>query len=189
MFAAAIHLWQSEKPAHWFSFNLTPVATAKLMRDPSRFLESLGRALKRELKRRGIELPDLIFGVDMDWGKRLHLHGAFGAVPELLPAIGAAMKQAWGKQEGPGSQYQLKIKPVWSEGWAYYLTRNQRRVSPIIGETVTITKPLRREARSTYDRIRTIISDASELIDGGWAKDDLEAMEVLDMGNGLLSSD
>jgi hypothetical protein len=184
-FAAVLDLSFAGKAAHAFNFNLTPEAIDKAMSQPKRFLESLKRLLDRELARAGIHLPNYLFSVDMDYDKRLHLHGAFDAAPELLPAIGAAMKKAWGEQEGPGKKYQLKFKPLYSEGWAYYLTRNRRRVTKIIGATVAITHPLRRDARSTYNRLRTIIGDASELIDSGLAKDDLEALELLDMGMGL----
>jgi hypothetical protein len=188
-FAATVALLVAEKPAHAFSFNLTSDATADLMRDPKRFLDSLKRAFDRELKRRGIDLPNYIFGVDQDWDKRLHLHGAFGDVPpELLPAIRDAMKKAWGEQHGPGKQFQLKIEPLYNggrRGWGDYITKNRRRFSKIIGETVTITNSLRREASSTYDRIRSIIGEASELIGSGYVDDEHVALEIIDMGNGL----
>jgi hypothetical protein len=181
-FAATLALRLAGRPAHAFTFNLTPDAEAKLKRYPSRFVESLRRAFNRELERRGIQLSHCLFSVDMEWDKRLHLHGAFLADPEQLPAIREAMKAAWGRWDGPGSHKQLRIDRLYSEDWANYITRNRRRVTKMIGETITITHPLRRLAKSDYVRVCTIIGEACEIMESGIAKDAIEALELLDMG-------
>lgn len=154
---AAGALLIADKPAHAFSFNLTPEATAAALAHQGGFVDRLKRRLDGELKRAGLVIPYL-FAVDIDWDKRLHVHGAFTADLERVLAIKGAMLKAWGEASGPARRYQTDFDCLNDDGWATYCMRNQRKVAKIIGpRTFTVTQPLTREAKSTYEEARRIM--------------------------------
>lgn len=156
--AATAALQLSDKPAHAFTFNLIPEAIEAALSNPAGFLDHLKRLFDRELKRAGLDLP-YWFAIDIDYDKRLHIHGAFAAVLEHHPAIRSIMKAAWGEWKGAGKHKQLLFSPQpCDDGWADYCLRNQRKVAKIIGpRTFTITRSLQREAQWTYSEIRRIM--------------------------------
>ena len=156
--AATAALQLSDKPAHAFTFNLVPEAIEAALANPAGFLDHLKRLFDRELKRAGLDLP-YWFAIDIDYDKRLHIHGAFAAVLEHHPAIRNTMKAAWGEWKGAGKHKQLLFSPQpCNDGWADYCLRNQRKVAKIIGSrTFTITRSLQREAQWTYSEIRRIM--------------------------------
>lgn len=155
--AATIALQVLEKAVS-FTFNLTPDRINKCMMKPDQFLEGLKRDLDRVLKRRFSSIPLYWFAVDITRKGRLHLHGAIEADPDRLESLGDAMRSAWGKWEGRGVDHQLD----WNEqrcddDWATYCLRNRSAVRKLIGDrTMTITTPLRREAKEVYEEIRRI---------------------------------
>jgi hypothetical protein len=157
--AATVALQTSEKPAHAFTFNLTPKAIAKATDSPTGFLDPLKRSLDLEVKRRALPYW---FAIDLDDNGRLHIHGAFAADPSELPAIRDAMKAAWGEWEGPGKHKQVLFKTPCDDGWATYSLRNQRKVAKIIGpRTFTINHLLRRKAEWVYTEIRRIMRETA----------------------------
>ncbi|MCP2209461.1 hypothetical protein [Bradyrhizobium diazoefficiens] len=153
--AATAALQIADKPAYAFTFNLTSKAREKALTHPRGFLESLKRSLDKQLARAGVRLP-YWFCIDRDRDGRLHIHGAFGAVTEneVLKEI---MRRAWGEAPERGRQFQIKIVPLRDDGWATYATRNHRRVSKVIGQTLTVTRALQQEAEQTYSEVRRIM--------------------------------
>jgi hypothetical protein len=164
---AAAALLIAETPAVAFTFNLTPEAIEKAKGHPAGFLDSLKRSFDKELKRAGIVLP-YWFVVDTDKDGRLHIQGA--VLPPQpsergMQALREAMKAAWGEWQGPGKHKQLRFKELYSDGWAIYCMRNQRKVAKVIGpRTFTVTQPLGRDAKWVYGEVRRIMRlDASPL--------------------------
>lgn len=159
VFAAAA-LLIAETPAVAFTFNLTPEAIERAKGDPAGFLDSLKRSFDKELKRAGIVLP-YWFVVDTDKDGRLHIQGATLPPSTSLRAmlnLRNAMKAAWGEWQGPGKHKQLCFKPLYSDDWASYCMRNQRKVAKVIGpRTFTVTQPLGRDAKWVYGEVRRIM--------------------------------
>jgi hypothetical protein len=158
--AATAALQIADKPAYAFTFNLTTKAREKALTHPRGFLESLKRSFDKQLARAGVRLP-YWFCIDRDWDGRLHIHGAFEAVIQN-DALKEIMWAAWGRWSGVGLQFQIWIdrKPC-DDGWATYSMRNHSRVSKLIGQTFTVTRPLQQEAQWTYSEIRGIMSSSS----------------------------
>jgi hypothetical protein len=53
---------------------------------------------------------------------------------------------------------QLRFRTLFSDDWATYCIRNQRKVARIIGpRTLTVTQPLTRDANWAYDEVRRIL--------------------------------
>lgn len=111
------------------------------------------------LARAGLSLP-YWFCLDTDRDERLHIHGAFAAHPELVPAIRSAMTKVWGQWTNPGKHLQLVVKPC-DEGWVGYAMRNQKRVAKIVGKR-TFTIKDRAGAEQTYSTIRRIMAGYSQ---------------------------
>jgi hypothetical protein len=152
----------AETPAVAFTFNLTPEAIEKAKGQPAGFLDSLKRSWDKELKRAFGSVFPYLFAIDIEDG-RLHIHGAFlppAMSLRTIRKIRATMKDAWGKQEGPGARKQLRFKKLFSDDWAFYFMRNRRKVAKIIGpRTFTITRPLQRDAQRVYSEIRRIMRE------------------------------
>jgi hypothetical protein len=150
----------AETPAVAFTFNLTPEAIEKAKGQSAGFLDSLKRSLDKELKRAFGTVFPYWFAIDIE-GDRLHIQGAFlppAMSLRTIRKIRETMKAAWGKWKGPGARKQLRFKKLFSDDWAIYCMRNQRKVAKIIGpRTFTITRPLQRQAEWTYSEIRRIM--------------------------------
>lgn len=155
--AATIALQVLERAVS-FTFNLTPERIAEGMKKPDHFLEGLKRDLDRVFKRRFGSVPLYWFSLDINRKGRLHLHGAIEADRSGLPSLGEAMKSAWGEWKGRGVDHQLDWNAqLCNDDWATYALRNRSAVRKIVGDrTMTITTPLRREAKETYEEIRRL---------------------------------
>lgn len=150
-------LGESEARPFSFSLNLTPEREREALRHPKGFTACLRLQIERDLKRAGLELPYLWFAVDIE-GDRLHLHGGLLAPPEDIEVIKAALCRSGGSQKGKGAAYQLDIQPRCDHGWATYAIRNRGKVRKVIGgHTVSISQPLRSQARWLYEQYRTIM--------------------------------
>jgi hypothetical protein len=156
LFSASLDIMTTPASAPYaFSFNLTPEAITKAKASPAGALDHLKRNLDKTLSRAGLSLP-YWFALDIDREERLHIHGAFAAHPELVPAIRSAMTKAWGQWEGAGKHHQLVVKPC-DERWAGYAIRNQKRVAKIVGKR-TFTIKNRAGAEQTYSAIRRMMA-------------------------------
>lgn len=160
--AATYALQLEETGAVAFTFNLTPKTIESAKIASAGFLDALKRDFDRELKRAfDGDVPPYWFAVDIDKEGRLHLHGAFSPPNNSQPVLDKirdTMKRAWGRWDGPGTNKQVLFKPLFSDQWATYCVRNERRVAKIIGQRVcTINQPLRREARWAYEETRRIM--------------------------------
>jgi hypothetical protein len=156
LFSASLDIMTTAESAPYaFSFNLTPEAITKAKASPAGALDHLKRSLDKVLSRAGLSLP-YWFALDIDREERLHIHGAFAAHPELVPAIRSAMTKAWGQWEGAGKHHQLVVKPC-NERWAGYAIRNQKRVAKIVGKRVFTIKN-RAGAEQTYSIIRSTMA-------------------------------
>lgn len=160
LFSATLDIMTTPETAPYaFSFNLTPEAVTKAKSAPAGALDHLKRNLDKTLSRAGLSLP-YWFALDIDRKGRLHVHGAFAAYPELVPAIRSAMTKAWGQWEGAGKHLQLVVKPC-NEGWAGYAMKKQKQVAKIVGKR-TFTIKDRAGAEQTYSIIRSVMADVSQ---------------------------
>ncbi|WP_426609500.1 hypothetical protein [Bradyrhizobium sp. McL0616] len=153
--AATAALQIAEKPAYPFVFNLTHEAEAKALSHPRGFVDSLKRSFDKQLARAGVRLP-YWFAIDITPEGRLHIQGAYSAIIESQ-ALKEIMRSAWGKWK---INPQRQVKLAWrfcDDGWATYSMRKHRRVSKIIGQTFTMTRPLQQDAQWTYEEVRRIM--------------------------------
>lgn len=156
LFSATLDIMTTPETAPYaFSFNLTPEAITKAKASPAGALDHLKRSLDKVLSRAGLSLP-YWFALDIDREERLHIHGAFAAHPELVPAIRSAMVKAWGQWESAGKHHQLVVKPC-NERWAGYAMKNRKRVAKIVGKR-TFTIKNRAGAEQTYAIIRSVMA-------------------------------
>ncbi|WP_375763088.1 hypothetical protein ACE10X_27225 [Bradyrhizobium sp. Pha-3] len=151
----------ADTPAVAFTFNLTDDAIERAKGHPAGFLDALKRPFDAHLKRAFGTVFPYWFAIDMNEEGRLHIHGAFlppATTIRTVRKIRGTMKAAWGEWKGPGKRKQLRFKTLYSDDWATYCIRNQRKVGKLIGpRTFTVTQPLGQEAKSVYIEIRRIM--------------------------------
>lgn len=161
MACEALELLEGEgrRPFSW-SLNLSFDRENEALRDPKAFTRHMQRQIDRDLVRAGFDRLPWWFSVDVE-GDRLHLHGGMLLADEDVPKVDAALRRAGGKMTGIAAKYQLDMKPRCDHGWATYAIRNRGRVRPVIGDhTVSISQPLRSQARWLYERYREIMREA-----------------------------
>jgi hypothetical protein len=137
--------------ANVFSLNISPDQIEAASRHPKGFTDYFKRRISLNLKRMIIDAP-FWFGVHVKDG-RLHLHGGIAANDNNRASVRLAVERAGGKwAHERGKQYQCEVKPmVTPDIWANYCLSDQAKVRRIIvGKAVTITTPLRRQAKMLY---------------------------------------
>jgi hypothetical protein len=109
------------------------------------------RRVTKELKRKLGYCPDYWFIVHVKKG-RPHLHGTIGANDNDKLRIREALEVAGGRWQSAYPQYQIQFSRRGDpDGWVRYclVTRSKDFVAAkrLLGSAVTITRPLRREAK------------------------------------------
>jgi hypothetical protein len=113
----------------------------------------LRRRLIYHLKRALGRLPTciIVWGVT---GSRLHVHGAIlargtGEQHRIEAALLTAAGE-WGSREHKDRQ--LKLKPIYSEGWASYMALHLRRCRNAPNGGWSMTDPMRDLAKKAFDK-------------------------------------
>jgi hypothetical protein len=131
LIAKAVYL--SEAVA--FSLNLSRKLERDLKAAGNEARKTFSDRLRRQLKRCFSVIPEVSFLFEFDDDERLHVHG-IAVLPdhrrETLAAFKLALRHAGGIDQGAASRYQADVKPLRSNGWQFYITKDTDRTAELL---------------------------------------------------------